>query len=319
MEESGTASRGNGVTEEGTDDRHTPGTASSREVTDSDANFLSLPAFRMMCLSNPLLDTFFSSQLPASFRLEVPHKASINGTSIWHDITSSETQMSASSSMSSSIDKNSRATSKGTTSAPATVTSFPMNGTSARAYSKDISTGVVGRLGGFLNTFLGEEVKAKVDDLADSLGERLNTKQIRGPLPSFTILNDQHGSTSKSSSGLGRKQSSGTLGMDDLRALEEQRREKRRIREEEERQEEAIAAEGMAGVGTINSQLRGIDINAAQESLRMATEAVVEGTQTGGKQFGDDATVIADTHGGEEDYEEEDVIVDDDVVHLNAR
>jgi hypothetical protein len=276
------------------------------------ADFLSLPAFRMMCLSNPLLDTFFSSQLPASFRLEAPHRASINGTSIWHEVSAPETPTSASSTLSGTLRRSSVINHGSTpTSAPAALASFPASPQKVRAYSKDVSTGVVGKLGGFLNNFLGEEVKSKVDELADSLGERLNTKVVRGPLPSFVDRDEIGlGGTSK---GLGRKQSSGTLGMDDLRALDEQRRERRRMREEEERQEEALAAKGS------HTSLRGIDINAAQESLRMATEAIVEGAQTGGQQFREDAPVVAENLGEEEEEEEEEVVVDDDAIHLKER
>jgi hypothetical protein len=267
---------------------HTPPDTTANE---EEANFLTLPAFRMMCLSNPLLDTFFSSQLPASFQLEAPHRVSTQGTSIWHDVPSAATTPFPSSS--SSAMGSPRATQGNPpSSAPAGTTSFPASPSSSsfsRAYSKDISTGVVGRLGGFLNNFLGEEVKQKVDELADSLGEKLNTKEVRGPLPSFANLSIN--SNDK------RRMSSGTLGMDELRAMEERRRERRREREEEEQQEERQAR--------MASEKKGIDISAAQKSLRLATEAVVEGTQTGGNQFKEDVPVVA----SEED-EEEDVVED---------
>ena len=287
-------------------------------------DFLTLPAFRMMCLSNPLLDTFFSSQLPASFRVEAPHRASVNGTSIWHDVQSAAavaTGATAATAATTTAAPSPRL-SQAPASAPATTASFSPP-SSSRAYSKDVSTGVVGRLGGFLNTFLGDDVKAKVDDLADSLGEKLNTKVVRGPLPSFAHLDEGKGGNNEGSR---RTKSSGTMGMDDLRAMEEQRREKRRLREKEEQEEEEGAAAAMAAAGATLAEdnatpaatrkstgpLRGIDITAAQESLRMATEAVVEGTQTGGTQFGDDIPVLA----GTEDDEEDDVVVDDDVVVL---
>jgi hypothetical protein len=269
--------------------------AAPLETHDQETDFLSLPAFRMMCLSNPLLDTFFSSQLPASFQLEAAHRASIQGTSIWHDVpaVAGLASSSSSSTMGSPRVHQSHAPSSapaGTTSFPSSVQSSP---SSSRAYSKDVSTGVVGRLGGFLNNFLGEEIKSKVDELADSIGEKLNTKVVKGPLPSFANLQVNE---------LGRrKSSSGTLGMDDLSAMEEQRRERRRKRKEEEQQEEEEAK--------LAQEKRGIDIQAAQKSLRMATESVVEGTQTGGKQFKEDVPVVA---GGDED-EEEDIVGEEDI------
>lgn len=259
-------------------------------LNDSDANFLTLPAFRMMCLSNPLLDTFFASQLPASFKLEAPHRASVNGTSIWHDISSPNTPMSAGTTLTGSTSFKTPEINQSPASAPASTTSFSASNNSGRAYSKDVSTGVVGRLGGFLNNFLGEDVKAKVDDLADSLGSALNTKVVRGPLPSFANLEEDETLGNASSHGLlGKKKSSVMLGMDDLKALEEKRRENRKMREEEERQEEA---EAKAAADSKDSRLKGIDINAAQESLRLATEAIVEGTQTSGQQFGDEESEL---------------------------
>lgn len=281
--------------DDGTRGEEQGGDAAPPETPDQEADFLSLPAFRMMCLSNPLLDTFFSSQLPASFQLEPAHRASIQGTSIWHDVPAVAGL--ATSSSSSTLGSPRVHQGHAPSSAPASTTSFPSavqsSPSSARAYSKDISTGVVGRLGGFLNNFLGEEIKSKVDELADSIGEKLNTKVVKGPLPSFANLNVN---------GLGRrKTSSGTLGMDDLSAMEEQRRERRRKREEEEQQEEEEAK--------LAQEKRGIDIQAAQKSLRMATESIVEGTQTGGKQFKDDVPIVP---AGDEE-EEEDVVGEDDI------
>lgn len=280
-------------------------------AVDQEESFLSLPAFRMMCLSNPLLDTFFSSQLPASFKLEAPTRGSINGTSIWHDVPSSSSTITTKGSPKLIQGGNTPS------SAPAKLTSFSSPSSppsTARAYSKDVSTGMVGRLGGLLNTFLGEEVKSKVDELADSLGEKLNTKVVKGPLPSFAYVEEDASTNlfggTLANKNKNKKKSSGTLGMDDLSALEEERREKRRRRqlEEEEEEEEQQQAKALA------SDRKGIDINAAQRSLRMATESIVEGIQTGGKQFRDDLPVLAQ---GEEEEEEEVVVVDDDVVHLS--
>lgn len=296
--------------------------SSSYEYTNQEeANFVTLPAFRLLCLSNPILETFFSSQLPASFKLEPADRGSISGRSIWHDIpsnssTSSRSQRPSSSSSSSHSSpglsvfsppsaqnsphstpmKKSMTTvsaSSATTlfSSTSTLTPKSSSSTLGRAYSKDVSTGVVGRIGGFLNTFLGDEVKAKVDELADSIGEKLNTKVVKGPLPSFANLSNGDASIGKSN---------GVMGMDEIRAMEEERREMRRVRELEEKQEE----EEHQRKGS------GINVHATRESLRKATESVVEG------RLAPDEVHPGEHMGGLEDDEDDVIVVEDDLIQL---
>lgn len=327
-----------------------------------DDDFLTLPAFRMLCLSHPLLETFFAHDLPASFQLEkVVHRGS-DSHGVWHDapdpVLSSNTSASSPPSSSSLPASSSASSDLAAMAAPSTSAS-PSTSSSSRTYSKDVTTGVRGRIGGLLGTFLGEEAKGKVDELADALGERLSTKVVRGPVPSFASNRKtsstwaSHGSSGGVGAGVERakgiqpKASSSSLSgangasprsprsgagngvydMDELQEMDKERQRRRRQRlleeEDEDMRRQLLLQQQQEKKGGVDASLkqpsdksddkrqstvlRGIDLSSnagAQESIRMATEAILEASR--GQTFGEDQPLTETANGADQGLEDED-------------
>ncbi|KAJ1035468.1 hypothetical protein NDA13_000881 [Ustilago tritici] len=146
--------------------------AASKEVKDSktpsdtigqDVPFLSLASFRMLVLSSPVLESFFKSDLTESFYLEPVERSQSGGAYAWHTAPSLPGAPRA---VPGASKENSWATSEAT-------------------YSRDVTTGARGKVVGFLGNLLGEEGKAKMNQLADQVGQRLQTHTVTGPRPSF--------------------------------------------------------------------------------------------------------------------------------------
>lgn len=111
--------------------------------------FISLATFRMLALSSPVLESFFESDLQSSFSLVSPERSESGGAHTWH------------------------------------VSPAGKQDSSNASYSKDVTPGARGKVVGFLGGWLGEEGKARMDQLADSVGQRLQTHAVSGPVPSF--------------------------------------------------------------------------------------------------------------------------------------
>ncbi|SOV03675.1 uncharacterized protein UDID_05502 [Ustilago sp. UG-2017a] len=146
--------------------------AASKEVKDSktpsdtigqDVPFLSLASFRMLVLSSPVLESFFKSDLTESFYLEPVERSQSGGAYAWHTAPSLPGAPRA---VPGASKENSWATSEAT-------------------YSRDVTTGARGKVVGFLGNLLGEEGKAKMNQLADQVGQKLQTHTVTGPRPSF--------------------------------------------------------------------------------------------------------------------------------------
>ncbi|SJX63853.1 uncharacterized protein SRS1_14579 [Sporisorium reilianum f. sp. reilianum] len=128
-----------------------------------DVPFLSLASFRMLVLSSPVLESFFKSDLTESFYLEPVERSQSGGAYAWH-------------------------TAPSLPGAPRAVPGASKDtswATSEATYSRDVTTGARGKVVGFLGNLLGEEGKAKMNQLADQVGQRLQTHTVTGPRPSF--------------------------------------------------------------------------------------------------------------------------------------
>lgn len=135
----------------------------SQETIGQDVPFLSLASFRMLVLSSPVLESFFKSDLTESFYLEPVERSQSGGAYAWH-------------------------TAPSLPGAPRAVPGASKESswaTSEATYSRDVTTGVRGKVVGFLGNLLGEEGKAKMNQLADQVGQRLQTHTVTGPRPSF--------------------------------------------------------------------------------------------------------------------------------------
>ncbi|KAJ1022580.1 hypothetical protein NDA16_003569 [Ustilago loliicola] len=150
----------------------TTAAAASKEAKDSKASsdaigqdvpFLSLASFRMLVLSSPVLESFLKSDLTESFYLEPVERSQSGGAYAWH-------------------------TAPSLPGAPRAVPGASKESswaTSEATYSRDVTTGARGKVVGFLGNLLGEEGKAKMNQLADQVGQRLQTHTVTGPRPSF--------------------------------------------------------------------------------------------------------------------------------------
>lgn len=128
-----------------------------------DVPFLSLASFRMLVLSSPVLESFFKSDLTESFYLEPVERSQSGGAYAWHTAPSLPGAPRA---LPGASKESSWATNEAT-------------------YSRDVTTGARGKVVGFLGNLLGEEGKAKMNQLADQVGQRLQTHTVTGPKPSF--------------------------------------------------------------------------------------------------------------------------------------
>ncbi|PWY98366.1 hypothetical protein BCV70DRAFT_165033 [Testicularia cyperi] len=144
------------------------GKSAAAKSTDADAigqdvPFLSLATFRMLVLSSPVLESFFKTDLTNSFYLEPVERSQSGGAYAWH-------------------------TAPNLPGAPRAVPGASKEAswtTSEASYSRDVTTGARGKVVGFLGNLLGEEGKAKMNQLADQVGQRLQTHTVTGPKPSF--------------------------------------------------------------------------------------------------------------------------------------
>ncbi|SPO27574.1 uncharacterized protein UTRI_04394_B [Ustilago trichophora] len=135
----------------------------SQDTIGQDVPFLSLASFRMLVLSSPVLESFFKSDLTESFYLEPVERSQSGGAYAWH-------------------------TAPSLPGAPRAVPGASKESswaTSEATYSRDVTTGARGKVVGFLGNLLGEEGKAKMNQLADQVGQRLQTHTVTGPRPSF--------------------------------------------------------------------------------------------------------------------------------------
>ncbi|SNX86092.1 uncharacterized protein MEPE_04801 [Melanopsichium pennsylvanicum] len=138
-------------------------TTSQQEPVGQDVPFLSLASFRMLVLSSPVLESFFKSDLTESFYLEPVERSQSGGAYAWH-------------------------TAPSLPGAPRAVPGASKDSswaTSEATYSRDVTTGARGKVVGFLGNLLGEEGKAKMNQLADQVGQKLQTHTVTGPRPSF--------------------------------------------------------------------------------------------------------------------------------------
>ncbi|PWN52766.1 hypothetical protein IE53DRAFT_384779 [Violaceomyces palustris] len=137
----------------------------SKQPVGQDVPFLSLATFRMLALSSPVLESFFEKDLSASFYLDPAEKSQSGGAYAWHTAPNLPGAPRA---------------------VPGASTKDGTSGTATEAsYSKDVTTGARGKVVGFLGGLLGEEGKAKMNQLADQVGQRLQTHTVTGPKPSF--------------------------------------------------------------------------------------------------------------------------------------
>lgn len=128
-----------------------------------DEPFLSLATFRMLVLSSPVLESFFKTDLSESFYLEPVERSQSGGAYAWH-------------------------TAPNLPGAPRALPGASKESawtTSEASYSRDVTTGARGKVVGFLGNLLGEEGKAKMNQIADQVGQRLQTHTVTGPRPSF--------------------------------------------------------------------------------------------------------------------------------------
>ncbi|KAK0551643.1 hypothetical protein OC861_000120 [Tilletia horrida] len=163
----------------------------------ADEPFLSLASFRMLVLSSPVLESFFERDLSTSFVLEPPERSASGGAFAWHTAPSAAGAPRAV--------PGERKASAGAIASEA-------------SYSRDITTGTKGRVVGFLGGLLGEEGKAKMTQLADTVAQRLQTHTVTGPKPSF-------GRTGGGITLDGRRMDMGEMEEDERRRKEERARE----------------------------------------------------------------------------------------------
>ncbi|CAD6890520.1 unnamed protein product [Tilletia controversa] len=169
----------------------------------ADEPFLSLASFRMLVLSSPVLESFFERDLSTSFILEPPERSASGGAYAWH---AAPTPAGAPRAV-----PGDRKTSIGSVSGSS-------GGVVEASYSRDITTGTKGRVVGFLGGLLGEEGKAKMTQLADTVAQRLQTHTVTGPKPSF-------GRTGGGVTLDGRRMDMGEMEEDERRRKEERARE----------------------------------------------------------------------------------------------
>ncbi len=137
------------------------GDKASDATIGQDVPFLSLASFRMLVLSSPVLESFFKSDLADSFYLESVERSQSGGAYAWH-------------------------TAPSLPGAPRAVPGATKESSTGEAtYSRDVTTGTRGKVVGFLGNLLGEEGKAKMNQLADQVGQRLQTHTVTGPRASF--------------------------------------------------------------------------------------------------------------------------------------
>lgn len=157
------ASATDSTAEAGTKDAVAVQQEQDSEPIGQDVPFLSLASFRMLVLSSPVLESFFKSDLTESFYLEPVERSQSGGAYAWH-------------------------TAPSLPGAPRAVPGASKDSswaTSEATYSRDVTTGARGKVVGFLGNLLGEEGKAKMNQLADQVGQRLQTHTVTGPRPSF--------------------------------------------------------------------------------------------------------------------------------------
>ncbi|KAE8250297.1 hypothetical protein A4X13_0g4833 [Tilletia indica] len=169
----------------------------------ADEPFLSLASFRMLVLSSPVLESFFERDLSTSFILEPPERSASGGAYAWH---AAPTPAGAPRAV-----PGDRKTSIGSVSGSS-------GGVVEASYSRDITTGTKGRVVGFLGGLLGEEGKAKMTQLADTVAQRLQTHTVTGPKPSF-------GRTGGGITLDGRRMDMGEMEEDERKRKEERARE----------------------------------------------------------------------------------------------
>ena len=126
--------------------------------------FISLATFRMLALSSPVLESFFEKDLGASFQLAPADRSESGGAFSWHSAP---------------------ALPNSPRSIPGADRAAQSAGIANASYSKDVTTGARGKVIGFLGGLMGEEGKAKMNALADTVGQRLQTHTVSGPVPSF--------------------------------------------------------------------------------------------------------------------------------------
>ncbi|KAN0059926.1 hypothetical protein ACQY0O_007899 [Thecaphora frezii] len=168
------------------------------EAVGQDVPFLSLAAFRMLVLSSPVLESFFESDLTPSFYLEPVERSQSGGAYAWHTAPN--------------LPGVPRAVPGA---APGSSSKEAWAGGAEASYSRDVTTGARGKVVGFLGGLLGEEGKAKMNALADQVGQRLQTHTVSGPKPSF-----------------GRKETLDGGRMDTQELREREAEERRRVQEE---------------------------------------------------------------------------------------
>ncbi|KDN41255.1 hypothetical protein K437DRAFT_295668 [Tilletiaria anomala UBC 951] len=142
--------------------------------------FISLATFRMLALSSPVLESFFERDLSTSFQLSAPERSESGGAFAWHAaplLPNSPRAIPGADGAS----LYSAAAGGGS----GNVGSAMGGAISHASYSKDVTTGARGKVVGFLGGLLGEEGKAKMTQLADSVAQRLQTHTVTGPVPSF--------------------------------------------------------------------------------------------------------------------------------------
>lgn len=119
------------------------------EEGEKEVPFVSLATFRMLALSSPVLESLFEADLKSSFSLVPPERSQSGGAPTW--------SYSASTSGKPKYSSN----------------------------SKDLSSGTRGRVAGFLGRKLGEDDKARTEQLEDKKGPYASTRTVKGPVPSF--------------------------------------------------------------------------------------------------------------------------------------
>ncbi|KAK0540263.1 hypothetical protein OC842_000558 [Tilletia horrida] len=180
-----------------------PAKASPPADPTAEEPFLSLASFRMLVLSSPVLESFFERDLSTSFILEPPERSASGGAYAWHAAPTSA--------------GGPRAV-PGDRKASIGAVSGPAGGVVEASYSRDITTGTKGRVVGFLGGLLGEEGKAKMTQLADTVAQRLQTHTVTGPKPSF-------GRTGGGVTLDGRRMDMGEMEEDERKRKEERARE----------------------------------------------------------------------------------------------
>ncbi|PWN40775.1 hypothetical protein IE81DRAFT_325234 [Ceraceosorus guamensis] len=152
----------------------------------SEPALISLPAFRMLALSNPVLEAFFERDLPSSFALLPPAKGS-SGKDIWSQAgkrtlpaTTSSDPVDAPHAAGSESSNTSLGKKKSGLSGAGGMAS------GSAGYSVAPRSGMLGSL---FSTLLGEteaEASLRVARLSDTVAGALEIpKTVRGPLPSF--------------------------------------------------------------------------------------------------------------------------------------